>query len=116
MKNFIEHGDTILYTNEDITDALAISCGDFVLIGSGGGVAVVDIPVGESGAVKLTGVYDLPKVSAQAWTQGQKLYWAAATGEVTSTASSNKLIGFAWAAAANPSATGRVKLTGAFTI
>lgn len=60
----------------------------------------------------MRGVFDLPKTSAQAWTVGAKIYWDSANGLATTTASGNSLIGTALAAAANPSATGRVRLNG----
>ncbi|RWH86440.1 MAG: DUF2190 family protein [Mesorhizobium sp.] len=115
-KNYIQPGNEITITNEDVTDAAAIASGDGVLIGSLFGVAQVDIAVGAEGTIGLIGVYSLPKVSAQAWTVGQRIYWAAATSECTTTASSNKLIGVAVEAAANPSATGTVRLSAGFTI
>lgn len=56
------------------------------------------------------GVHDLPKVSAQAWTEGALVYWDDTAKLVTTVATANLLIGVASAAAANPSATGRVRL------
>jgi predicted RecA/RadA family phage recombinase len=60
------------------------------------------------------GVFELAKVSAQAWTQGALIYWDNTAKNCTTTSTSNKLIGVATAAAANPSATGFVRLNGAF--
>ncbi len=60
----------------------------------------------------VSGVHDLPKVSAQAWTEGALVYWDDTAKLVTTTAAGNLLIGAASAAAANPSATGRVRLSG----
>jgi len=114
-KNYIQPGDHIVVENADVTDATAIASGDGVVIGSLFGVALVDIPVGESGAIATEGVWELAKVSAQAWTVGQRIYWAVGSG-ATTTAGSNKLIGVAVEVANNPSATGKVRLTGAFTI
>ena len=72
---------------------------------------------GEEGLEALgdrAGVFDLPKTSAQAWTAGAPIYWDPAEAEATSAADAgNVLIGCAAAAAANPSATGRVRLNGA---
>ncbi len=116
MKNFIDTGDLVVVSNPDHTDAAVIASGDGFLVGSLFGVAVTDIAVDGEGPLKTTGTFDLPKVSAQAWTVGQRIYWVAASGECTTTAGSNKLIGVATAVADNPSATGRVRLTAAFTI
>lgn len=116
MKNYIQPGNSISWTNEDVTGAADVASGDGVVAGSIFGVAKVDIPVGESGELDLVGVFSLAKVSAQAWTYGQRVYFDASTGEATTTASSNKLIGVAVEAAANPSATGKVRLSAAFTL
>ncbi|TPN44876.1 DUF2190 family protein [Mesorhizobium sp. B1-1-7] len=115
-KNYIQPGNTITWTNEDVTGAVDVASGDGVVAGSLFGVAQTDIAVGDSGELGLIGVYELPKVSAQAWTVGERIYWVAASGEATGTAGSNKLIGVAIEAAANPSSTGKVRLTAAFTI
>jgi predicted RecA/RadA family phage recombinase len=116
MKNYIQPGNEITWTNEDVTGAVDVASGAGVVAGSLFGVAAVDIAVGDTGTLSLEGVYELPKVSAQAWTFGERIYWDAADGEATATAGSNKLIGVAIEAAANPSATGKVRLTAAFTI
>jgi predicted RecA/RadA family phage recombinase len=115
-KNYVQPGDHIVVENVDNTAAYDIAAGDGFLVGSLFGVALVDIPVGESGAIATEGVWELAKVSAQAWTVGAKIYWAAATKNCTTTASTNKQIGVAVEGAGNPSATGKVRLTGAFTI
>lgn len=58
------------------------------------------------------GVVEHAKVSAQAWTEGVKLYWDDTAKNFTTTSSGNTLAGVAAAAAANPSATGKVRLDG----
>lgn len=114
--NFLGNGETITYANPVTTAGDgAISSGDGVLIGSLFGVAIADIAEGESGAVKLDGVWTLPKVSAQAWTQGDLIYWDDSASNATTdnnTAADLKVIGVAYAAAANPSSTGSVRLNG----
>lgn len=115
-KNFIQPGNTITLTNEDVTDAVALASGDGYLSGSIFGVAQTDVAVGDAGEFDLVGVWELAKVSAEAWTVGEKIYWVAADGNATTTAGANKLIGVAVEAADNPSATGKVRLSGAFTI
>ncbi|MBZ9705378.1 DUF2190 family protein [Mesorhizobium sp. ESP7-2] len=115
-KNYIQPGNTITWTNEDVTGAVDVASGDGVVAGSLFGVAQTDIAVGADGELELVGVHELAKVSAQAWTFGERIYFDASTGEATSTASSNKLIGVAVEAAANPSATGKVRLSAAFTL
>jgi predicted RecA/RadA family phage recombinase len=107
--NFVQMGDAITITNT----GAAITSGSGVLLGNLFGVAQTDIAATTgTGAIHTEGVWTLPKVSAQAWTVGAKIYWAAATSNCTTTAGSDKLIGVAVEVAANPSATGKVKLCG----
>jgi predicted RecA/RadA family phage recombinase len=58
------------------------------------------------------GVFELAKVSAQAWTEGATLYWDNTAKLFTTVATSNTSAGVAAAAAANPSSTGLVCLHG----
>lgn len=109
MKNFIARGDVM-----EITAPAALASGAGVLVGATFGVAAGDIANGARGNINLNGVYALPKVSAQAWTAGAAIYWEAAENRCTTTATGNTKIGVAYAAAANPSPTGQVRLNGAF--
>lgn len=89
--NFIQPGDTATYTNA----GTALVSGQVVRIGKILAVALVDIANGASGAVALTGVFRVPKVSAAVIAQGENLTWDAsaagfddnaatpATGDVT---------------------------------
>ncbi|RWB26904.1 MAG: DUF2190 family protein [Mesorhizobium sp.] len=114
--NYVQPGNHITVTNTDTTDSVDLSAGDGFRVGSLFGVCITDAAEGEDVVIATEGVWILPKVSAQAWALGDKIYWADATSNCTTTAGSNKLIGVAVAAAANPSSTGTVRLTGAFTI
>lgn len=58
------------------------------------------------------GIWDLPKVSAQAWVQHERVYWDVAAAKCTTVAAGNRYIGIAGADAANPSSTGLVRLNG----
>lgn len=62
---------------------------------------------------KAVGEWTLPKTSAQAWTEGQKIYWNVGTDLADSDGTTGPLIGVAVAVAANPSGTGVVRLNGA---
>lgn len=108
--NFLKNGDFVT-----VAAPAAISSGDGVLVGSLFGVAQTDAESGADVEIHTRGIYTLPKTSAQAWTVGARIYWASGAGEATTTATSNTLIGVAVAAAANPSATGEVRLNGSFT-
>lgn len=107
--NYIQAGDNIT-----LPAPADVSSGDGVLVGSLFGIATVDALSGADVVLATRGVYTLPKTSAQAWTVGVKVYWDNANGVATTASSGNTLIGVAVAAAANPSATGDVRLNGSF--
>ena len=108
MKNFIQHGDMIA-----IIATAAITSGQLVRVNSLIGVAATDAAIGEEVDLKVTGVFDLPKTSAQAWTAGNPIYAIAASSLLTTVpGTGNYLVGVATADAANPSGTGRVRLNG----
>ena len=103
--NFIQDGDVLT-----LAAPAALSSGDPVLVGSIFGIAITDAESGADVAIATTGVWSLPKVSAQAWTLGAPIYWAAGAGNATTVSTANTFIGYATAVAVNPSATGLVKL------
>lgn len=109
MRNFVQHGDTLTVpAPADVVSGALVKVGVLV------GVAGIDAAEGEDVPIKTTGVFDLPKTSAQAWTVGVAIYMIPATGlATTATTAGNVLIGVAAAAAANPSPTGLVRLNGA---
>jgi predicted RecA/RadA family phage recombinase len=106
MKNFIEEGDTLTVP----APSGGVLSGGLVIIGSLIGVAVATAAVGVAVAVKTKGVFELVKVSAQAWTIGAPIYWDAGASKTTTTSSGNTLIGYATEVAANPSSVGRVRI------
>lgn len=107
MKNFIQPGDVVT-----VLAPYNVASGAGTLVGTLFGVAAYTALSGAEVEIKTDGVYELPKLSAQAWTVGQLLYWDDTNKWVTSVASTNVLIGKALAVAANPSATGIVRLSG----
>ena len=111
MKNFIQPGDVLT-----VTAPYDVDSGDGCLVGSLFGVAAYDAD--SAGTVDLVteGVFDLAKTTSQAWTVGQLMYWDNSGKKVTSTSSSNKLIGVCAKAAGTNDTTGHVMLTGAFSI
>jgi predicted RecA/RadA family phage recombinase len=106
MNNFVQPGDSITIADAGGT----ISAGDGVQFGQLFGVATHDATDNNPVTIKTTGVFTLPKTSAQAWTVGALIYWTGT--ECTTTSTSNLLIGCAVAAADNPSSTGTVRLNG----
>lgn len=108
-KNYVQAGDVL-----ELIAPYAVASGDGALVGSIFGVAIDAADDGEVGVFKVTGVFSLPKTSAQAWTVGAKVYWDNTAKVVTTVPTSNTLIGVAVETAANPSGTGVVRLNGAF--
>lgn len=107
MKTYIQDGDLIT-----VPAGAAVASGTGHLVGSIFGVAVVDALEGAPVTLSRTGVVEHAKTSAQAWTVGALIYWDNTNKVMTTASSGNKLVGVAVAAAANPSALGRVLLTG----
>lgn len=107
MKNFVQPGGTIT-----VPAPANVSSGDGVLVGVLFGVAAFTALSGADVEIKVTGVFDLPKTSAEAWTVGAAVYWDNTNKVATTVSSGNTLIGKAVAAAANPSGIGRVRLNG----
>lgn len=110
MKNFVQPGAVLTVP----VPAGGVAAGDGVALGVLFGVAQTDAAAGAPVAIALEGVVLLPKTSAQAWTIGAAIYWNPTAGAATTaTTAGNILIGVAAAAAANPSASGPVRLNGA---
>ena len=108
MKNFVQHGDMVT-----IIAASVIATGELVRSNSLIGVAAAAAAIGAEVELKTTGVFDLPKTSAQAWAVGNPIYMISGSGLLTNVpGTGNYLVGVATAIAANPSATGRVRLNG----
>nr|WP_199082934.1 DUF2190 family protein [Pedobacter sp. ASV19] len=107
MKNFVQEGEIIDYTNGTGAD---IASGDLVLFGGLAGVAVTNIANGGVGSVQLTGVFKIAK-AAGAITQGAKLYYVSADKNLSTTASGNTLVGVAARAALTGDSTVDLLLT-----
>lgn len=109
MKNYLQKGEAV-----SIPAPHAVQSGGMVVSGVLAGVAGIDAGVGEDVEVHLVGVYDLAKVSAQAWTVGQAIHVNTTSRLCTNAPAAGTLfIGVAVEAAANPSGTGKVRLNGA---
>jgi predicted RecA/RadA family phage recombinase len=111
MQNFVQEGEVLtLVAPYDVVSGAGMKVGSIFAVASGaaaGGAAVEGV---------TCGVFDLPKVAAQAWTLGAKVHWDDTAKLATTTATGNTLIGVAVADAANPSSVGRVRLNGTFGV
>ncbi|HWJ72588.1 MAG TPA: DUF2190 family protein [Kaistia sp.] len=106
MKNFIQEGDVLTLP----APTGGVVSGQAYLIGVLFGVAMASAAEGADFPFKTTGVVELPKTSALAIAVGDALYWDNTNRVLNKTASGNTLVGGAVAAAANPSATARIRL------
>lgn len=77
MKNFVDNGTTINYTNGG---GSTIASGTLVKAGNTLGWAIADIPAGATGALRITGKGTAPKVSAAVFVVGEKLVWDVSAG------------------------------------
>lgn len=106
-RNYIQFGDTIT-----IPAPASVLSGFPVIAGDIKGIAQGDAASGAPVDVKTSGVWELPKVGANAFTLGGKVYWNAGDELATTTASGNTLLGVAVAAAGASTATVLVRLSG----
>jgi predicted RecA/RadA family phage recombinase len=108
MKNYVEPGEVLELTapSGGVVSGTAYKIGSLVV------VATVTVAQTVKFSALVVGVVTHAKVSAQAWTEGVKLYWDDSAKLFTTSAGGNTLVGVAAAAAANPSATGSVRLDG----
>jgi len=88
------------------TPSSAVYGGDVVEVGDMPLIAPIDIPANEEGALDTDGIYDVPNEDGLSGSEGDAIYWdnngnpevgTAGTGCATTTASGNKLMGFATA-------------------
>lgn len=107
-KTFVQEGDDLEFT----APAGGVVSGTGVKIGDGFVVAEVTAAATEKFNGRRTGVVEHAKVSAQAWTEGQQINWDNTAKLMTTVTTGNFKVGYAAAAAANPSATGKVVLHG----
>lgn len=105
--NYVQDGKTIT-----LTAPYQRNSGLGAQVGSIFGVALQTVANAVAGEFATTGVWLLAKTSAQAWTQGQKIYWDDSNKRCDNDSTVGMLIGVATAAAANPSSTGYVRLNG----
>lgn len=107
MRNYIQPGECV-----ELVAPYDRLSGEGALVGSIFGVATKDVLNTVEGTFCTKGVFDLTKTEAQAWTQGQKIYWDNGNKRCDSDSTVGPLIGTATRIEANPTTTGRVLLNG----
>jgi predicted RecA/RadA family phage recombinase len=75
--NYVNEGCVIEFT----ASGTSYASGDVVVVGQQIGVALVDIADGETGTVRLDGVFDLPKADAAVIAAGESVIWDSSAGE-----------------------------------
>lgn len=95
----------------DYTAAADVKFGDVVVLGSRVGIAGSDIKKGETGALIMEGVFEIPKAADAAIDAGAEVYFSADNG-TASTTNTDTDAGYAVEAAAAADTFVRVKLRG----
>lgn len=106
MKTYLQPGDTITIP----APTGGVTSGQPVLVGSLKGIASATAAEGEDVAIARKGVHSVVKATGSAWTVGAKIYLLADGSAFTTVATSNKLFGFATAAAASDATAGEICL------
>lgn len=106
MKNFVQEGDSLT-----LTPGAAVASGVGYLFGAAlFGVAKTDVANGVAGDFLVEGVVEIAKTSALAISVGDRLFWDATNKVVNKTSTAQQCVGIAVEAAANPSATVKMRL------
>lgn len=104
--NFVQEGVTLT-----LTPAAAVANGVGYLFGSGlFGVALTNVAISTPGPFATEGVVSIAKTSALAIAVGDRVFWSPGTSAVNKTSAAQQCVGVAVEAAANPSATVKIKL------
>jgi predicted RecA/RadA family phage recombinase len=98
MKNFVQAGDAI-----DITAPAALTAGQGLLLGDIFGVVAADAASGAPAVLNTEGVFTLRKATGTI-NAGVRVYWDDTAKRVTTTATSNRCIGWHVGLAANAGA------------
>lgn len=116
-RNYVSEGAVMPWTN---TTGNAVVSGQVVAIGHTIVVALGAIADGAEGPVAVDGVFEVPKVSAAVFVQGEKLLWDVSANDgdgafddSSATPAAGDILGavIAWKAGANLETTCLVKLT-----
>lgn len=105
--NYRQPGDTVtvIAPTGGTTSGVGVQIGELFGIASTTEIATAEVEL------HIEGVFEVAKTSALAIDVGDVVYWDDTGKEVDKTSSSQKSVGIAVSAAANPSATVDVKLT-----
>jgi predicted RecA/RadA family phage recombinase len=106
MNNFVQQGDTLtLAPSADVAVGVGHLFGAALF-----GVAAVAATSGVASPFQMAGVVTIGKTSALAIAVGDRVFWDATNKVVNKTSTAQQCVGVAVEAAANPSATVKIKL------
>ena len=108
-RNFIQDGDTL-----DIVVAAAVTSGTPIAVGALAGIPLTSAAIGVTAAVRVVGVWSVPKMAGAAFTVGQRVNFRPSASAFTlGTPVAGDLIGagIAVAAAASGDLTATVRLS-----
>jgi len=103
--NFKQDGKVL-----DLTMPYDRTSGQGVLVGKIFGVVLSTAVSGAVAPVQTEGVFNVAKLSTDVVTQGALLYWDNSNKRLTTTSTSNQLVGYATAAADGSTATVDIKI------
>lgn len=108
MDNFVQPGEIITLT----APSGGVTAGTPVLIGALVVIPCVSVAQTVQFSAYVTGVFEVPKATGDAWGEGEKVYWDVGDTNFNQSASGNTLVGVAAAAAGSSDATGYVRFDG----
>ena len=111
MKNYLQNGHIVRVT----TPAGGIASGDALIVGSVFGIAAYSAAEGDPLELSTTGVYQLPKASAEVLAVGARVAWDNTAKEVSTPGAGRFPIGIATEAAGNGVTSVAVRLDGVAT-
>jgi predicted RecA/RadA family phage recombinase len=112
MKTFVQKGETLtLAPSADVAVGIGFLFGAALF-----GVAVRAATNGVASEFQVEGVVTIGKTSALAISVGDRLYWDPTNKVVNKTATAQQQVGVATEAAANPSATVKMKIMQALPV
>lgn len=107
MKNYISSGEIV-----SVAAPYARESGEAALVGSLFGVSITKVALGETMQMQTKGIVKHTKVTADVVAVGDKIYWDNTNKILTTTATSNKWVGVAVAAAGNTATEVELRLNG----
>ena len=105
MKNFLQEGEKFTYTASG-----TVTPGDFVIVNGLHGVAENGGGSGDTITALRCGVFELPKATGTAWSQGDRLFWDSGTSKFTKDATKTPIGAVAFADALSADAVGLVAI------